>query len=371
MTDSNFLKYMLQKIQNKMKVIDYINKLYNCLKTDDLRIEIGIDLLQIIESEADIFLPSRIETIRQELTDELGYIIPFVNVTVNEKINPNQYEFYIRDEKYTSGTVYPNRYMVVADTINEKNIKFELDKIEDLDPVCCTDVFWITKEDAIKIHDDITCTDAADVIMTHFKEFVLEHVDTILTIKEVYKYVETVKSNYSKQVANTVLKRIDITELRRILSNLIKEKVSIKDIGYIFELLSDFGKYTQQSYTLSERIRASLSKKIMNNNIKKGVLYSLTLGESLESMLIETLQYTEFGPMFMLSPEQIGDFVAKVAKYLMENHKKCNYQPIIIADPKIRLALYGLLVRHIPSIVVISYSELTTDVEVNHLETIE
>ena len=340
----NFLNHMLKKVQNKMEIIDYINNLYNCLKTDDLRIEIGHALLQIVDSESDIFLPSRIATIRQELTDELGYIIPFVNVTVNKKINPNQYEFYIRDKKYTSGIVYPNRYMVIADTISKKNINFEFDKIEDLDPAYGTDAIWITKEDAIKIHNDITCTDATDVIMTHFKEFVIEHVDVILTIKEVYKYVETVKSNYSKQVANTVLKRIDVTELRRILSNLIKENVSIKDIGYIFELLSDFGKFTQQSYTLSERIRFSLSKNIMNNNIKNGVLYSLTLGESLESMLIESLQYTELGPMFMLSPEQIKDFVEKVARYLMENHKKCNYQPIIIADPKIRLALYGLLV---------------------------
>ena len=353
-----------------MEILDYINKLYNCLKTDDLRIEIGQNLLQMVNSESEIFLHSRIVKIRQELTDELGYIIPFVNIAVNEKINPNQYEFYIRDEKYITGTVYPNRYMVIAATVNEK-IKFEFDKIEDIDPVYGTDVFWITREDAIRIHNDITCTDAADVIMTHFKEFVLEHVDTILTIKETYKYVETVKNNYSPKIANTVLKLIDITELRRILSNLIKEKVSIKDIGYIFELLSDFGKFTQQSYTLSERIRVSLSKNIMNNNMKNGVLYSLTLGKTLESMLIEALQYTEIGPMFMLNQEQIRDFVEKVAKYLMENHKKCNYQPIIIVDPKLRLALYGLLVRHIPTIVVISYSELTTDTEVKHLETIE
>ena len=340
------------------------NIMYKNLKTDELRIEVGFNY-------SEMLLNLRIAIMQQELGDELGYIIPHVNVVYKKELDSNEYKFYIHDVEFEGGHVYPEKYMVIADQVNQQNIQFEFETIKDEDPTYKTDVFWITKEDVLNKCKDAICVDARDVLVTHFQEFVIEHVDNILTIKETYKYIEAVKENYSKRIVKSVLKLIDISEIRRILVNLIKEKVSIKDIGYIFELISDFGRYSNKSYILSERIRAALSKQIMNKNTIDGILYALTLGKNYESMLIESVQNTETVSMFMLKPDVIKSFAYTVAKYLMESHQKYGNQPVIIVDPKIRLALYDLLVRQIPTIVVISFSELTTDIEVKKVGTIE
>ena len=360
----------LESVRQNMQDLVNPNKMYERLGVDVLSLQVGAGLLVIADPDQEGQLLAKIAALRQRVTDELGYILPNIRIMDSSALEANEYVISIRNNVVASGYVYPGKYMVIADQWDSVKKTIPEDAIVGVDPTYQTQAYWISEEDA-KEAKNVTAVDATDVLVTHLQECVRKHVDEVMTKTDVLKLMELVRSQDPTLVNDLVPAIISTSDLRKIFVNLIREKVSIKDIIFVFERLCDYARFSKEPDILSERLRAALGRQICLNNVDKDhVLYALTLSPEWEKTLDDSCQRTELGTMFLLNPMQVQDLIETTAMTLMRAHQQIGMQPVILCSPRIRLPLYQLLERHIPTIVVISYSELITDIKVEAVDTI-
>lgn len=360
----------LESVRQNMQDLVNPNKMYERLGVDVLSLQVGAGLLVIADPDQEGQLLAKIAALRQRVTDELGYIIPNIRIMDSSALEANEYVISIRNNVVASGYVYPGKYMVIADQWDSVKKTIPEDAIVGVDPTYQTQAYWISAEDA-KSAKSVTAVDATDVLVTHLQECVRKHVDEVMTKTDVLKLMELVRSQDPTLVNDLVPAIISTSDLRKIFVNLIREKVSIKDIIFVFERLCDYARFSKEPDILSERLRAALGRQICLNNVDRDkVLYALTLSPEWEKTLDDSCQRTELGTMFLLNPMQVQDLIESTAMTLMRAHQAIGQQPVILCSPRIRLPLYQLLERHIPTIVVISYSELITDIKVEAVDTI-
>ena len=360
----------LENVKKSMSDLTNPNRMYERLGVDVLQLQVGTGLLVIADPDQDGMLLPKIAALRQRVTDELGYIIPNIRIMDSSAIGANEYMISVRGNTVAMGTVYPKKNMVIADQWDATGREVPKDAIIGIDPTYQTQAYWIDAE-LTKNYKDITAVDAVDVIITHLQDCVRKYVDEVMTKTDVLKLMELVKSQDPTLVNDLVPTIISTSDLRKIFVNLIREKVSIKDIMFIFERLCDYARFSKEPDILSERLRAALGRQIcLANCTPDKILYALTLSPEWEKTLDDSCQRTELGTMFLLNPMQVQELIESAASTLIRAHQSINVQPVILCSPRIRLPLYQLLERHIPTIVVISYSELITDIRVEAVDTI-
>ncbi len=360
----------LDAVKQNMQDLVNPNKMYERLGVDVLSLQVGAALLVIADPEQDGQLLAKIAALRQRVTDDLGYIIPNIRIMDSSAIGDNEYLISIRGNPVALGTVYPGKLMVIADQYQALGKKLPENAIVAVEPTFQSQAYWLNPQHIGK-NDKIQAIDAVDVIVTHLQECVRKYVDEVMTKTDVLKLMELVKSQDPTLVNDLVPTIISTSDLRKIFVNLIREKVSIKDIIFIFERLCDYARFSKEPDILSERLRAALGRQIcLSNSTKDKVLYALTLSSEWEKILDDSCQRTELGTMFLLNPMQVQELIESTANTLMRAQGAIGVQPVILCSPRIRLPLYQMLERHIPTIVVISYSELITDIRVEAVDTI-
>ena len=360
----------LESVRQNMQDLVNPNKMYERLGVDVLSLQVGAGLLVIADPDQEGQLLAKIAALRQRVTDELGYILPNIRIMDSSALEANEYVISIRNNVVASGYVYPGKFMVIADQWDSVKKTIPEDAIVGVDPPYQTQEYWIYQDDA-RATKNVTAVDATDVLVTHLQECVRKHVDEVMTKTDVLKLMELVRSQDPTLVNDLVPAIISTSDLRKIFVNLIREKVSIKDIIFVFERLCDYARFSKEPDILSERLRAALGRQICLSNVDRDhVLYALTLSPEWEKTLDDSCQRTELGTMFLLNPMQVQDLIESTAMTLMRAHQSIGQQPVILCSPRIRLPLYQLLERHIPTIVVISYSELITDIKVEAVDTI-
>ena len=296
------------------------NEMYERLGVDILSIRLGTGLLNYAAPEFDNILLPLISEVRKEFTEELGYIIPKVRCLDDKDLRPDEFRIYVR------GVMRDNFFA-------GKN----------------------TKNDEI-----------STLLRQHLKECCIKNVKDILTRTDVIKLMEIVSSQDPTLVNDLIPSRISAVDLRRILVSLIREEISVKDTILIFERLCDYARFNTQPHVLVESLRAAMSAQICDKYSVKTdngmILYALTLNNELEKILAEAVQYTEFGTIIKLQPEQIEQLIMDVNKTIsgLNTHKK---DAVLLVTPQIRKPLFDLLSEYIDNIKIMSYSELLPAVE--------
>ncbi len=360
----------LDAVKKSMADLTNPNRMYERLGVDPITLQVGTALLEIADPAQDGALLPKISALRQRVTDELGYIIPNIKIMDSSVLPVNDYMISVRGNTVATGTVYPKKSMVIAEQWDSLGKEVPKDAIIGVDPTFQTQAYWMDTE-FLKTQKDVNATDSVDVIINHLKYCARKYVDEIMTKIDVLKLMEMVKSQDPTLVNDLVPAIISTSDLRKIFVNLIREKVSIKDITFIFERLCDYARFSKEPDILSERLRAALGRQIcLANCTPDKILYALTLSPEWEKILDDSCQRTELGTMFLLNPLQVQELIESSASTLIRAHQSINVQPVILCSPRIRLPLYQLLERHIPTIVVISYSELITDIRVEAVDTI-
>ena len=360
----------LDNVKQSMQDLVNPNRMYERLGVDILGLQVGLGLLKIADPEQDGDLLAKIAALRQRVTDELGYILPNIRIMDSTALGEKEYMISIRGNNVATGYVEPDRVMVIAEQWDSTGHPVPQDVLTGLDPTYQAQAYWVKPKDAEGI-DGVTGVTATDVIVTHLQESVRKYVDEVMTKTDILKLMELVKSQDPTLVNDLVPTIISTSDLRKIFVNLIRERVSIKDIIFIFERLCDYARFSKEPDILSERLRAALGRPIcLQNSTDDGILYTLTLSSEWEKSLDDSCQRTELGTMFMLNPLQVQELIETTASTLMRAHQIIGQQPVVLCSPRIRLPLYQLLERHIPTIVVISYSELITDIKVEAIDTI-
>ncbi|MFM7468328.1 MAG: flagellar biosynthesis protein FlhA [Vampirovibrionales bacterium] len=361
----------LEGVKEEMNQMVDPNRMYQKLGVDPVSVQVGMNLLQIADPEQNGQLLGKIAGLRNRLTDELGFILPNVRILDSMSIGAFEYLISIRGNPVGSGNVYPGRYMILAPIYQSTGQEPPADVVQDIDPSFNAPAFWLEPEQIppeIQAH----AVEATDVVITHLQEISIKYVDEVMTKMDVLKLMELVRQHDASLVQELVPQMLTPNDLRKIFVNLIRERVSIKDVQFIFERLSDYARFSKEPDVLSERIRSALGRQIcvMQADQNKNIT-AVTLSNDWERTLDDSCQRTELGTMFLLNPAQVQQLVELTAQTLQAVQQQYDRVPVILCSPRIRLPLYQLLDRHLPMISVLSYSELIPDIQVNAVGSIE
>jgi flagellar biosynthesis protein FlhA len=356
----------LDSVKENMQDLINPNRMYEKLGVDPLNLQVGNDLLVIADPDQDGQLLGKIAGLRARMTDEIGFILPNIRIMDSTTIHPNEYLVSIRGNPVESGRVYPGRYMLPVSVLQANNIQPPPNAIRDIEPTHgMEECYWMLQQEVPEVLQR-NALEATDALIDHMREIVVKHVDEVMTKMDVLKLMELVRSQDQSLIQELVPNIMTPNDLRKVFVNLLREKVSIKDIIFIFERLTDFARFSKEPDVLSERLRAALGRQIcLLNSDREKNMYAITLSNEWEKLLDDSCQRTELGTMFLLNPLQVQDLVEMTGEALNRVRQTYGKLPVILCSPRIRLPLFQLLDRHIPMVTVMSYSELIPDIQVH------
>lgn len=345
--------------EKKEKVEDY-------LKIDPLELEIGYNLINVADAKNGGDLLDRITMIRKQYASELGIIVPPIRIRDNIQLNPNEYKFKIRGNEEADGTIYPDKYLAL-NPINADDSSIK--GIATVEPTYGLPAKWITgdqKERAEII--GLTVIEPAAVLATHIMEILKKNAFRLLTREEVFYLIENLKKEHKTLVEELIPGQLSLGIVQKVLQSLLKESIPVRDLSLILETLSDYASYTKDFETLTELVRQSLSatitKKFQDDDTK---ITAMTLDPQVEQLITDGVKNaSNQGENFVMPPNIITQLIEDLHRK-MEMMTMSGHLPILICSPSIRKYFKKLVDPYLPDLVVLSFSELTPNLQINSL----
>ncbi len=337
------------------------------LPLDILELEIGYELIPFVDVEKDGELLDRIKSLRRQLALEMGFVVPPVRIRDNLQLKPNEYSILIKGVEVARGIVYPDKLLVMAPGGEEPKI----DGIKAKDPVFGIPCVWINRNQKDKAQAlGYTVVDPVTVISTHLSEIIKRNAHEILTRQDVQNLLDTLSKNYPKAVEELVPNQMTLGGVQKVLQNLLREGVSIRDLLTIVETLADYAPLTKDTDVLTEYVRQRLGRSIVKNYLVEGnKLPVVTFTSQVEELLSRSLKTTEAGTYLAIDPSMADKLVESI-KNGIQKLTMMGYTPILLTSPIVRLHVKRLTEREIPDLVVLSSSEIPPEVKIQSFATI-
>ncbi|MBY0405049.1 MAG: flagellar biosynthesis protein FlhA [Cyanobacteria bacterium] len=332
---------------------------YEALGVDILSVEIGCGLIPIADPDQGGELIFKIAGLRAELTESLGYVIPQVRVLDNLTLGLNEYQIKLRGIPVAQGVLVSDRVMIQGP---QKDALVE-DALQSTDPLTGEPCYWVKPKSLEPGSDEAkNAIEPSRVITTHLREVALSYVDDILSHTSMIQIVEMAQQLSPSLMEGLAPEVLDYGDLRKIWVNLIQENVSVKDILFIFERLSDYARFSSDPYYLSERLRASMARSICHqvSNGKREIV-AVVLDAPWEQMVDQAYQSTEMGYVLLLNPAQVESLLTYLTQRLNDTFDHFQEIPVLVCAPRIRLALRQLLQKHLQEVGVMSFNEIAPE----------
>jgi flagellar biosynthesis protein FlhA len=338
------------------------------LPLDMVELEVGYGLISVVESDQSGDLLERIVSIRKQFAVDLGIVVPSIHIRDNLQLAPGEYRLMIKGNKVGGGTLRPE-YMLAMDP---GNVVERIDGIQTKEPAFGLDAIWISpnrKEDAEIA--GYTVVDLPTVMATHITEIIRTHAHELLGRQEASTLIENFKRSHPKVVEELIPDLLPLGSVVRVMQNLLKEQVSIRDLLTIFETLADDAPRTKDIEMLTESVRKSLARGITAKyTTDLGNIPVMTLHPVIEEMIANSLLQTEAGVQLVMDPTTAHRLINEIAR-TVEGHPEIAGQPILLTSPTSRRHLYKLTSRFIPQLVVLSHNELSSDADVKAVALVE
>lgn len=352
-------KELIKTLEQQENIEDFIPQ------PDILSFEIGYSLIPYVDESQGGDIPKRIKALRKQLTKELGIIVPLVHIRDNLELKPTEYRILIKGVEVSRYEVYPGKVLA----IDTGTVKQDIKGIQTKDPAFGLNALWIDeslKENA-KIYG-YTVVDISTVIITHLSETIKRYSYELLTREQVKEIVDKISKTYPV-VKDIVPEQVPFNILQRVLQNLLKEQIPIRDILTIVETLSDYIQKTNDTDILTEYVRASLNRLITSIYTTNNQINGLILGAKTEKYIIDVLSKNDY-QISALSPIFVQKLITEISKNL-EKFIINSYQPILITSPQVRRFVKKLLESYIPNLVVLSYPEIDSKAKMNIIGVVE
>lgn len=343
--------------QKEERIEDYLH-------VDPMELEIGYGLIPLVDSKQGGDLLDRITMIRRQLATELGIIIPPIRIRDNIQLKPNEYRMKIRTIAVGKGELMSGAYLAMDPGTATKKIR----GIQTVEPAFGLPALWITesqKEDAEM--SGYTVVELPAVLATHLTEIVKSHAHEILSRQDVRTLLDNIKESNSTLVDELVPGMLNVGDVHKVLQNLLRERVSIRDLLLILETLANVSSRSKNTEILTEYVRNALSAQIceMYKN-ENSIIPVSTLDPNLEAKLEGVVQETESGFRFNLSPGEVGRILDKIGE-MVDKIKGSGEVPLVICSPTIRSAFKRLCESNYRDLVVLSYNEIVPGIEIRSL----
>jgi flagellar biosynthesis protein FlhA len=363
------------QVEEQTKAPTTPEQMYSLLGVDALSVHVGSNLIELADPGSGGRLIEDIGALRQHMTLTFGYILPPVRIADARLIGPYEYKIIVRGNTVASSEVYPQRYLILKSHWDKQFNAPPPNVLSAWEPNLKEEAYWIQPDYlenmvAEKKWNRPYLTPVQEITY-HLSETVILHIDELFTKVDVRKIIDQVRQVDPPLVDNIIPGILQITDIRKILINLLKEKVSIRDIHYILERLEDFGMTIRDPDLLSEKVRMCLARQICTQHAADKAILGITLSPDIEQLMEESLQRIEDKFLLTLDPEQGRRIVAKIIDSSNEVYAQLERRPVVICNPGIRLPLARYIQNFDSQIAVLSYVELSADFKVEILNTIE
>ncbi len=343
-------------------------KVETLLPLDMVELEVGYGLINIVESQQSGDLLERIVSIRKQFALDMGIIVPSIHIRDNLQLEPGEYRLLIKGNKVGGGVLRPE-YLLAMDPGHITN---KVDGIATREPAFGLDALWIGKSSREEAElSGYTVVDLPTVMATHITEIIRTHAHELLGRQEVSSLIENLKKSYPKVVEDLMPDPLSAGSVVRVLQNLLREQVSIRDLLTIFETLADEAGRTKDTDILTEGVRKALargiSSKYKDDSSRVNVM---NLDPKLEELVSNSLLQTDQGIQLVMDPRAAHDMIEGIASTI-ERHPEIAGQPILLVSPTARRHIAKLTTRFIPQLVVLSHNEISSDVNVRSVATVE
>ncbi|EIQ0182294.1 flagellar biosynthesis protein FlhA [Campylobacter jejuni] len=334
------------------------HKINDILKVEILELELGYGLIKLAENE----LTERIRSMRRSIAESLGFLMPKIRIRDNLRLKPNEYSFKLKGVSIASAEIYPDKYLAMDSGF----ITEEIEGIATKEPAFNSDALWIDAN----LKDEATLNgyiviDPASVISTHMSELIKAHASELLTRQEVQNLLDKVKNDYPI-IVEGALGVASVSLIQKILKDLLKHHIPIKDMLTILESVSDIAEVSKSFDMIIEHVRASLARMITNMYLDdKGNLDIFILDSASSAVLMENVQFRDGSYHLPLSVAQTGTLVdtlrAEVAAVANGRIKPF----ILCVEPQLRKFIADICYNFSINIVVLSFAEIAENTNFN------
>ncbi|MBY6036076.1 flagellar biosynthesis protein FlhA [Fictibacillus nanhaiensis] len=333
----------------------------NLLQIDPIEFEFGYSLIPLADTSQGGDLLDRIVMIRRQLALELGMIVPVVRIRDNIQLQPNEYRIKIKGSQVAKGELLLDHYLAMSPGIEDE----EVQGIETVEPAFGLPAIWIGEEMKERAEfSGYTVVDPPSVVSTHLTEIIKKHAHELIGRQETKQLVEHLKESYPAIVEEVTPDALTIGEIQKVLSKLLKERISIRNLAVIFETLADFAKMTKDTDLLTEYVRQGLSRQISKSyTMENEPLHVITLGGSVEKKIADSVQQTEHGNFLSLDPIDSQSIFDSITREL-ESGRSFDQSIVLLCSPAVRMYVRQLIERYLPDVAVLSYNELEPELEV-------
>ncbi len=330
------------------------------LQVDPIELEFGYGIIPLANVSQGGDLLDRVVMIRRQIALELGTVVPIIRLRDNIQLNPNQYIIKIKGIQVSEGEILFDHYMAM----NPGYVEEEITGIPTFEPSFHLPAVWITESQRERAESlGYTVVDPPSIIATHLTEIIRQHIAELLTRQDVQSLINNLKESNPSVVDELYPKLLSLGEIQKILQNLLKESVSIRDLLTIFETLADYAPSTRDTDLLTEYVRQSLKRVISNRFFPQNETTSVvTLDPKIEQEIMASIKQTEQGAYLNLDPERTKAIIDATGKELnkLENLGKAQ---IVVTSPIVRMYFKRLMEDYYKDMVVISYNEIESNVE--------
>jgi len=333
------------------------------LQVDPMELEIGYSLIPLVDTGQGGDLLDRIVMIRRQCALELGLVVPTIRIRDNIQIKPNAYIIKLKGVEIAKGELMLDHYLAM----NSGTVFEEVPGIETTEPAFGLPALWIPDSEREQAElNGYTVVDAVSVLATHLTEVIKSHAAEILGRQETQNLVDNLSKANEALVKEVVPDLVTIGEVQKVLQNLLAERISIRDMETIFEVLSDYARATKDTEILTEYVRHAMARQITQANVQNGQLPCITLDAALENRIAGAVQRTDRGSYVSFDPDSMKKLVAALDTEL-QKLTNMGYQPIVLTSPAVRLYFRKLVERSVPGIIVLSQAEIESSVEIQIL----
>ncbi len=337
------------------------------LKVDQMEMELGYGLIPLVDKTQGGDLLERITMLRRQMAAELGLLVPPIRIRDNIQLQPSEYRIKIKGVEVGRGELMAGSYLAMDPGVVSQRIS----GIPTVEPAFGLPALWITESQKESAElAGYTVVELPAVVATHLTELIKRSAAEILTRQDVKTLVDAVKTHSPAVVEELIPHLLGLGDVQSILSNLLREGISIRDLGSILESMADAARVSKDTVYVTEQCRLGLSRQICKGvQASDGKVHALVLHPELEQVLEASVQATDRGPRLVLRPELVGRLLDAVTIPL-EKLRSLGNPPALVCSPNVRFPLRKLLESSHPSLHVLAYSEIATGVDIRSAGTI-
>jgi len=366
-------KFGLQKVADKLKqeTKDKLKpegpeRVETLLKVDPLGLEVGYGLIPLLDVNQGGTVLERIKALRRQMAQELGIVVPPIRIRDNLQLPPNVYRVQLRGEEIARSEVVPGMFLAMNPGTATEDVQGQ----STTEPAFGLPAFWISE--STRDHAQLlgyTVVDGATVITTHISELIKQQAPDLVGRTELQALLDSLKESSPKLVEELVPNVVPVGILQKVVQNLLRERVPVRDLGRILEATADAIAITRDPMTITEYVRQHLGRSLtsphLSDNNELGVL---VLDPRLEQTIQAGIETTDRGSFLALDPGKLQELLTRISNGITSLLPGA--QPVLLTNPLVRPHLRRLLERALPHLVVLSHSEIPLDVRVINLGTV-